>query len=237
MDATELNKMNSIKWWQCVPLGEGIITPGHINVSGLNIEEFRQFNRLCYEDKTCLDLGTWDGYYAFEMERLGAKRVVAMDDPDLRWGGMDGFNFLHKYFNSQVVFRKGNIYNMPNEVFDIILCYGIHYHVNDPYTLLTNCFQVCGEFIIIEGLFFEDSRLLLELLPAGTVRNDVTNFYRMSFAYAIQVALDNGFQLISKVMGNWASMENRGSMLFQRISDGKMPLYPKTVFSLPPRCL
>src|SRR4051812_7023599 len=36
----------------------------------------------------CLDVGTWDGYWAFEMERRGAAEVVALDlddERDLDW--------------------------------------------------------------------------------------------------------------------------------------------------------
>ena len=32
--------------------------------------------------KRCLDVGTWDGYLAFELERRGASEVVALDIPD-----------------------------------------------------------------------------------------------------------------------------------------------------------
>src|SRR6202022_1376214 len=36
--------------------------------------------------KRALDVGTWDGFWAFEMERRGAAEVVAIDIEDpLRW--------------------------------------------------------------------------------------------------------------------------------------------------------
>ena len=32
--------------------------------------------------KRCLDVGTWDGFWAFEMERRGAESVLAIDLQD-----------------------------------------------------------------------------------------------------------------------------------------------------------
>ena len=47
------------------------------------------------DGRTVLDVGAWDGFYSFEMERRGAAKVLATDH--FCWGGngwasQDGFN-------------------------------------------------------------------------------------------------------------------------------------------------
>ncbi len=62
------------QWYHTIDLGNGLTTRG--------IFDHRSVVH-CYglpeslEGKTCLDVGTGDGFFAFEMERRGAARVVA----------------------------------------------------------------------------------------------------------------------------------------------------------------
>ena len=83
--------------------------------------------------KRCLDIGTWDGFYAYEMERRGAAEVVAIDLPDLTNldyppevrvdatfdpGHADvqqrsaGFRLLHDVLGSKVQWRGCSIYDV-----------------------------------------------------------------------------------------------------------------------------
>ncbi|HEY4097033.1 MAG TPA: glycosyltransferase [Baekduia sp.] len=64
-------------WWHSIDLG-GIVTPGvktpeilAAELAGLSMPDLRGL--------TVLDVGAWDGYYAFAAERAGAARVVALD--------------------------------------------------------------------------------------------------------------------------------------------------------------
>jgi tRNA (mo5U34)-methyltransferase len=61
-------------WYHTIDLGEGGVTPGHVDWRGY-------CERLLGPDLTglsALDVGTYDGFWAFEMERRGAE-VVAID--------------------------------------------------------------------------------------------------------------------------------------------------------------
>ena len=60
-------------------LGNGLHTPGFAweETSGDNIRKVRK--RVELNGKTVLDLGSWDGMWAFEAEALGAQLVVATD--------------------------------------------------------------------------------------------------------------------------------------------------------------
>jgi tRNA (mo5U34)-methyltransferase len=64
-------------WWHSIDLG-GVVTPGTktpailaAELAGLRLPDLR--------GRTVLDIGTWDGFYAFAAEQAGAARVVALD--------------------------------------------------------------------------------------------------------------------------------------------------------------
>jgi len=65
-------------WWHSIDLGQGIVTDGLRTSDQLQIDlESLQFSD--FAGKTVLDIGTYDGFFAFEAERRKAKRVVALD--------------------------------------------------------------------------------------------------------------------------------------------------------------
>src|SRR3954454_5758740 len=70
-------------WYHTIELEPGVVTPGYFDT--------RQAARVVpmaasLAGLRCLDVGTYDGFWAFEMERRGAAEVVAIDvlEPD-RW--------------------------------------------------------------------------------------------------------------------------------------------------------
>jgi tRNA (mo5U34)-methyltransferase len=69
-----------VVWFHSIDLGDGEITSGTKSASELAA----QTNALCLPrslaGQTALDIGAWDGFFSFELERRGAKRVVALDE-------------------------------------------------------------------------------------------------------------------------------------------------------------
>lgn len=66
------------RWFHSIDLGDGVVTPGQKSPEQLR-DEVDHLRLPPLEGLTVLDVGTWDGYFAFEAERRGAKRVVALD--------------------------------------------------------------------------------------------------------------------------------------------------------------
>ncbi|MBW3608146.1 MAG: hypothetical protein KY463_07285 [Actinobacteria bacterium] len=65
-------------WWHSIDLGNGVVTPGHKSPDTLR----REFDALALPDlrgRSVLDIGGWDGFFAFEAERRGAARVAVLD--------------------------------------------------------------------------------------------------------------------------------------------------------------
>jgi len=65
-------------WWHSIDLGHGVVTGGHKSADALRAE----LEALALPDlsgKSVLDIGGWDGYFAFAAERRGAARVGVVD--------------------------------------------------------------------------------------------------------------------------------------------------------------
>lgn len=65
-------------WWHSIELPHGIVTPGHKSPETLRAE-LAAMRLPPLEGKSVLDIGGWDGFYAFEAEKLGAGRVAVLD--------------------------------------------------------------------------------------------------------------------------------------------------------------
>src|SRR4051794_30291253 len=78
-------RVGSTAWYHTIDLGSGVVTPGFYDTVA-TVSRFPFPASL--DGKRCLDVGTSDGFWAFEMERRGAASVVAidLDDPaDYDW--------------------------------------------------------------------------------------------------------------------------------------------------------
>ena len=124
----------------------------------------------------CLDVGTFDGFWAFEMERRGAGEVVALDvddpsaldwsfddrdrGPELirQWGSERGPGFAEatRLVGSSAKRVGCSVYDLdPNEIgrFDVVFCGALLLHLADPVKALEAMRSVCdGELILVEHL-------------------------------------------------------------------------------------
>lgn len=94
-----------------------------------------------------LDIGPWDGFFSFEMERRGAQ-VSAIDYVDL-----DTFRAIRQLFRSRVTYERKDVYELHPErdgAFDIVLCLGVLYHLKHPLLALERICAVTSDRCIIE---------------------------------------------------------------------------------------
>jgi tRNA (mo5U34)-methyltransferase len=101
-----------------------------------------------FSDMSVLDVGTFDGFYAFLAEARGAGRVVAVDNEQYRewissrWGvelkGGEGFAAIRELLDSEVDYHHLDAFDLDElgETFDLILCFGILHRVENPLGLL-----------------------------------------------------------------------------------------------------
>jgi tRNA (mo5U34)-methyltransferase len=81
--------------------------------------------------RTVLDLGCNAGFYAFEMKRRGAERVVAVDS-DPRY--LAQARLASKVLDMDIELRQLSIYKIQRlkEKFDLVLFLGVLYHLRHP---------------------------------------------------------------------------------------------------------
>ena len=112
-------------WYHRIPIQPGLVTPG-VNDCATTLA------RLGLPDDCrgmrALDLGTRDGFFAFELERRGAQ-VLAVDYmPRDR----SGFDIAARLVGYQGSYLQENIYNLSAEQigsFDLVLFLGLLYHL------------------------------------------------------------------------------------------------------------
>jgi tRNA (mo5U34)-methyltransferase len=123
---------------------EGIYAPGKARDHRYRIPAIpADFNGLCV-----LDVGTFDGFYAFLAEARGARRTVAVDNEQYlewvgaRWGvelkGGEGFRAIKHLLGSRVEYRRLDALELDrlSEEFDFVFCCGILHRVEAPRRLL-----------------------------------------------------------------------------------------------------
>ncbi len=101
-----------------------------------------------FSGMSVLDVGTFDGFYAFLAEARGARRVTAVDNEQYkvwvksRWGveldGGEGFMAIRELLDSKVEYCRLDAFDLDqlNEAFDLIVCFGILHRVDNPLGLL-----------------------------------------------------------------------------------------------------
>src|SRR6266550_1238055 len=116
----------------------------------------KQLDGIDFRDKTVLDLGCWDGYWSFDAERRGARRVLATDDRTQNWAASAGILLAKDLLRSSIDTNLDiSVYDLGilDEKFDIILCLGIYYHLVDPFYAFAQIRHRCHEetLVVFEG--------------------------------------------------------------------------------------
>jgi len=123
---------------------EGIYTPGAARDHRYRVSTLPDD----FGGMSVLDVGTFDGFYAFLAEHRGADRVVAVDNEQYRlwvasrWGvelqGGEGFRAIHRLLGSAAEYRRMDAFELDrlDERFDLVFCFGILHRVENPLGLL-----------------------------------------------------------------------------------------------------
>ena len=134
--------------------------------------------------KRVLEIGTWDGFWAFELERRGAAEVIALDledERELDWPARRrpetfpdeprgaGFRLAAELRGSAVRREVCSIYHATPEAlggtFDLVFCSAVLIHLRDQLLALERMAALCrGRLVLAEAY---DRRLGLLPWPAA----------------------------------------------------------------------
>ncbi len=152
MGVTLQQRIQSITWCHPLNLG-GIHTRPQWHVRR-RFERRLKFLQIPNDltGKSVLDIGAWDGFFSFECERRGAKRVLAIDS--FAWDnyGKDGFLLAHETLNSKVEHCRCPAEEIDASLgtFDLVLFLGVFYHLRSPISVLERIRRVTAGTMILE---------------------------------------------------------------------------------------
>jgi tRNA (mo5U34)-methyltransferase len=169
------------RWYHTIEVAPGVTTPGVFDLRPI-------VDRLPWPEVSgvrCLDVGTFDGFLAFELERRGAREVLATDLGN--YEGWDwehhlverGPQYMHAVFGesfgagfevarrlrgSRATLRFTSVYELSPETvgeFDVVVCGSLLLHLRDPLRALAAIRSVCrGWFLSTNQVDLARSRLL-----------------------------------------------------------------------------
>src|SRR5438270_6241581 len=164
MDLSE--RARGIDWYHTLELRPGLTTDGVFDLRPW-VDRFGLPERL--DGMRVLDIGTFDGFWAFEMERRGAAEVMTLDvdhQDDFDWPPRrrgersavlrpgEGFLLAQETFGSRAKRIIGSIYDAdPAELgtFDLVFCGMVLIHLRDQLLALERIARLCrGTFITAE---------------------------------------------------------------------------------------
>ncbi len=171
-------------WYHSIDIAPGVATKGWFDLRPV-VDQLPWPN---VRGKRCLDIGTFDGYLAFELEKRGASEVVAIDvedhllwdwPPDYRGAELArdpgfsgppkgaGFRLAAELMGSKVDWRPLSIYDLdPDEIgtFDVVVCGSLLLHLRDPLRALEAVRRVT------DGVFLSSEQIELWLSVLGRGR-------------------------------------------------------------------
>lgn len=162
-------RIQAVQWYHTLDLGNGLRTPGRFDhVPVLHNYHFPE--RL--DGQRCLDVATYDGFWAFEMEKRGASSVTAIDLD--RWTDLDlapsvkqelitsgadgslgaGFKLAKRVLQSQVQRKVCSVYRLSQGgigQFDFVFTGDLLLHLAAPVLALQQIRQVTrGEALFVD---------------------------------------------------------------------------------------
>jgi tRNA (mo5U34)-methyltransferase len=205
------------EWYHTMELAPGVVTPGWFDTRGvvplLPIPP-------SLEGRRCLDIATFDGFWAFELERRGASEVMAIDilDPfawdwpagsppeviealERRKEGGVGFEIAREALGAAVRREELSVYDLnPGDAgqFDFVYLGSLLLHLRDPVGALTAVRSVCrGELLVVDNvdpLF----TLAFPRRPLATLDGEGRPWWwRLNLAALVRTAEAAGFELVA----------------------------------------
>lgn len=221
------DKINALDWWHVIEFPDGTVTSGKCDY-----REERHRRRFQLPDdlsgKIVLDLGTFDGYWAIEAKRRGAS-VLAADrwEPILETArlalGAYGIDYLCL---GDLNYPLSDKFESLFGGFDIVLFYGILYHLKNPYQgfenaarLLKSSGQVLVESAVNQGKMkaarrFSDAPPLLWVIDE-IHHDDPTNYNMPNEGAIIQLARMAGLSRYGEII--YSDDGHRVGMTFEKI--------------------
>lgn len=225
---------SDIVWFQRFELARGVYTDGPSSIDFLSSMAGLP-KRL--DGESVLDIGTCNGGVAFELERRGAGRVVAVDivDPDLY-----GFAATKELLGSNAEFLQASVYELPGlldgERFDIVLLFGVLYHLRHPLLALDTVRGLARDAVYVETAVCDAeqpdiaSRSVARFYRLDDLSGDGTNWFAPTTACLSEWCESAGLEV--ERLTSWPTAAPERAMVSARVTSGD-PEYRRISYEFP----
>jgi tRNA (mo5U34)-methyltransferase len=148
-----ITQMNALGWYHSIELPNGEVIQGIQSLAQqrLRLRQFPIPDDL--RGKRVLDIGAWDGWFSFEMEKRGAA-VVAVD-------AVRNEKLLQarELLGSKIQYHVADVCDLrPSDlgVFDIVLFLGVLYHLKHPMLALERVCAMSTDLVCVESVVLND---------------------------------------------------------------------------------
>jgi tRNA (mo5U34)-methyltransferase len=201
----------ALQWWHKIDLGHGIVTPGP-DPTPERLPELQIPQDLT--GLSVLDIGAWDGFFSFEAERRGARRVLATDSfcwGQGGWGTKAAFELARRALGSRVEDLDLDPLDLsPDRIgtFDLVLFIGVLYHMRHPLLALERVFSVTGHHLILQTQvdFSALERPAIAFYQGAERNNDPTNWCAPNPSAVVAMLRAVGFRE-TRIVSQWSARE------------------------------
>lgn len=146
-------KLRELGWWHSFEMPDGTLIEGVCDLAGLRrrLAQFPIPQDL--HGKRVLDIGAWDGFFSFELEKRGAE-VMSIDCWD-----NERFRLMHSMLNSRIDYRIYDMFELtPKTVgkFDIVIFFGVLYHLKHPLLALERVCALTTDLACVDTFITQD---------------------------------------------------------------------------------
>ncbi len=222
---TQQEKMRRVAevpfWWHTLDLGDGVVTPG---VTTPSIH--RLLSSAIPDDLsgwTVLDVGAWDGYYSFACEKRGA-RVTAIDN-NMHLRGRKGFDTARTILDSSAEFFEMDLFDLPDTfpaTFDLVLFFGVLYHLKDPLRALEVLAKRTGRLLILESHYIRTlgDEPIMRFYPGTELYNDPTSWWGPNLPCILDMLRVAGFAGV-ELHDTYGNTYDQGRAIVKAWKDGR----------------
>jgi tRNA (mo5U34)-methyltransferase len=224
--------LNEIDWWQRWEIVPGVFTPG-INDVAFLLDHVRLPASL--RGVRVLDIGGWNGAFSFECERRGASEVVMIEPSPVAGAGFDR---IKAFLDSKVKYYQGSIYDLDPKWlghFDIVLCFGIIYHLRYPLLGLDNIRRICRGELFVESATLESACWDgSHLVALGEIGPELENLPFLQFFEGSQFFDDTTNWFVPNAVATKAMIEAAGFEVLEHHVEGRYFAHARVKRGLPP---
>jgi 2-polyprenyl-3-methyl-5-hydroxy-6-metoxy-1,4-benzoquinol methylase len=156
------------------------------------------------EQASILDIACHCGAFSLDMAHRGAKRALGFD---VRAANIRQAEFLKKYYRiDNAAFEQSDVYGYRTaEVFDVVMCLGILYHVVRPIELLELCYNSCRHFAVIDTVCHQEPISAYHVVTGKNTLSKIEGTRSVELQPTYRAVIDSlravGFKKIVEVVG------------------------------------